>query len=239
MSRKYILAVTGCPTGIAHTYMAAEVLTKTAKKLDYKFKVETRGQNVENILTDEEIALADGIIIACDVDASLERFGGKKVIIVPVAQGITKAAQLFKDVLSDDLEIYQSTATTKSKPVNNGSSKSATFYKHIMNGVNHMLPFVVAGGILIALRFVFGTEADIAAGVEPLINMPKLGQFFGDVGGAAFALLLPVLAGYISFSIANKPGLVVGFVAGSLAVATGAGFLGALIGGFAAGYLAL
>ena len=241
-SNHYILAVTACPTGIAHTYMAAEAIEKAAKAKGYKVKVETRGSGgAKNILTEEEINSADGIIVAADTNVPMERFDGKKVIECQVSKGINKPNELIDEIISGNVAVYKS----NSKKANNEAKDSAghSIYKHLMNGVSHMLPFVVGGGILIALAFlVDGMNYDINSLTDaqrasfgtltPLANFLK-----GQVGGVAFGFMLPVLAGFIAMSIADRPGLAVGILGGSIAANGTSGFLGALAAGFIAGYL--
>ena len=238
----FILAVTACPTGIAHTYMAAEAIEKAAKAKGYKVKVETRGSGgAKNILTDEEINKADGIIVAADTNVPMDRFDGKKVIECQVSKGINKPNELIDEIVSGNVAIYKS----GNKKTNNEAKDSAghSIYKHLMNGVSHMLPFVVGGGILIALAFlVDGMSYDINSltgaqranfgTLTPLANFLK-----GQVGGVAFGFMLPVLAGFIAMSIADRPGLAVGILGGSIAADGTSGFLGALAAGFIAGYL--
>lgn len=241
-SNHYVLAVTACPTGIAHTYMAAEAIEKAAKAKGYKVKVETRGSGgAKNILTEEEINSADGIIVAADTNVSMDRFDGKKVIECQVSKGINKPNELIDEIVSGNVAVYKS----NSKKANNEAKDSAghSIYKHLMNGVSHMLPFVVGGGILIALAFlVDGMSYDINSLTDaqrasfgtltPLANFLK-----GQVGGVAFGFMLPVLAGFIAMSIADRPGLAVGILGGSIAANGTSGFLGALAAGFIAGYL--
>ena len=232
-----ILAVTACPTGIAHTFMAAESLEQHAKKRGISIKVETNGSGgAKNILTDAEIAAADGIIVAADKNVAMARFNGKKVVITKVADGINKADELIDRALKGDAPVYHASGsdTEESAADVQGESLGRQIYKHLMNGVSHMLPFVVGGGILIALAFLFD-----AYSIDPKnfgSNTP-LAKFFKDIGGASFGFMLPVLAGFISMSIADRPGLAVGFVGGALAGTTGSGFLGALIAGFLGGYI--
>ena len=246
-----VLAVTACPTGIAHTYMAAENLQKAGLNLGIPIKVETNGSDgAKNVLTKEEIAACDGIIIAADKNVEMDRFDGKPVVITRVADGIHKPEELIKKVTEGKAPVFHSK--------NAGGSGSeavakqgigSTIYKHLMNGVSHMLPFVVGGGILIALAFLlddysidpsnFGTNTPVA-------------RVFKEIGGVAFGFMLPILAGFIAMSIADRPGLVVGFVGGAIAASgtsffslnagadpVSAGFLGALIAGFAGGYFVL
>ena len=238
----FILAVTACPTGIAHTYMAAEAIEKAAKAKGYKVKVETRGSGgAKNILTDEEINKADGIIVAADTNVPMDRFDGKKVIECQVSKGINKPNELIDEIVNGNVAIYKG----NSKKANNEAKDSTghSIYKHLMNGVSHMLPFVVGGGILIALAFlVDGMSYDINSLTDaqranfgtltPLANFLK-----GQVGGVAFGFMLPVLAGFIAMSIADRPGLAVGILGGSIAADGTSGFLGALAAGFIAGYL--
>ena len=232
-----ILAVTACPTGIAHTYMAAESLEQHAKKRGISIKVETNGSGgAKNILTDAEIAAADGIIVAADKNVAMARFNGKKVVITKVADGINKADELIDRALKGDAPVYHASGsdTEESAADVQGESLGRQIYKHLMNGVSHMLPFVVGGGILIALAFLFD---DYSIDPKNFGSNTPLAKFFKDIGGASFGFMLPVLAGFISMSIADRPGLAVGFVGGALAGTTGSGFLGALIAGFLGGYI--
>lgn len=232
-----ILAVTACPTGIAHTFMAAESLEQHAKKRGISIKVETNGSGgAKNILTDAEIAAADGIIVAADKNVAMARFNGKKVVITKVADGINKADELIDRALKGDAPVYHASGsdTEESAADVQGESLGRQIYKHLMNGVSHMLPFVVGGGILIALAFLFD---DYSIDPKNFGSNTPLAKFFKDIGGASFGFMLPVLAGFISMSIADRPGLVVGFVGGALAGTTGSGFLGALIAGFLGGYI--
>ena len=217
-----ILAVTACPTGIAHTYMAAEAIEKAAKARGYQVKVETRGSGgAKNVLTAEEIRKADGIIVAADTNVPMDRFDGKKVVECQVSKGINKPDELLDDVVNGNAAVYKASNAVKENKAEAGGHQ---IYKHLMNGVSHMLPFVVGGGILIALAFrVDGT---------PLAQLLK-----GQIGGVAFGFMLPVLAGFIAMSIADRPGLAVGFVGGAIAASGKSGFLGALAAGFLAGYL--
>ena len=245
--RYRILAVTACPTGIAHTYMAAENLQKAGQNLGISIKVETNGSGgVKNLLTAEEIAACDGIVIAADKNVDMDRFDGKPVVITRVADGIHKPEELIKTVIEGNAPIYHA------KNAGGGAaaateSAGSSFYKHLMNGVSHMLPFVVGGGILIALAFLLDDYS-----IDPSnfgTNTP-MAHVLKEIGGVAFGFMLPILAGFIAMSIADRPGLVVGFVGGAIASAgtsftslTGkseavsAGFLGALIAGFVAGYV--
>ncbi|MFV2046390.1 fructose-specific PTS transporter subunit EIIC, partial [Metabacillus sp. YM-086] len=227
-----ILAVTACPTGIAHTYMAADALKEKAKELNLSLKVETNGSGgAKNVLTPAEIEEATAIIVAADKQVEMERFKGKHVIIVPVADGIRKTKELLDRAVNQDAPIYQGSGESKKE---DSSGERTGFYKHLMNGVSNMLPFVVGGGILIALSFMFGIHAS-----DP--NDPSHNAFAEALstigGGNAFGLMIPVLAGFIALSIADRPGLAPGMVGGFMAAQGGAGFLGGLIAGFLAGYI--
>ena len=246
-----ILAITSCPTGIAHTYMAAEALEKMGEQLGHKVKVETHGSSgVKNKFTKEEIRNAKAVIIAADTKIDLSRFDGKKLIKAKVADGINRPQDLIEHVLSSEAKTYHS----NNKSENNDSDEKEGFgtkiYKHLMNGVTHMLPFVVGGGILIAIAFLLDDYS-----IDPSnfgMNTP-VAAFFKTVGGAAFNVMLYILAGYIAMSIADRPGLAVGFVGGILAVQgttfasltdssvvlVSSGFLGALIAGFVGGYIVI
>jgi PTS system fructose-specific IIC component len=236
--RKYqLLAVTACPTGIAHTYMAAESLESKAKQMGVTIKVETNGSGgVKNLLTAEEIKAADCIIIAADTNVEMGRFNGKQVIQTNVAQGIHKPKELIEEALAGKAAVYSGGAQTSEEPAGSGKNESVgrKVYKDLMNGISHMLPFVIGGGILIALAFLFDDYSIDPANFGS--NTP-IAAFLKQVGDTAFAFMLPVLAGYIAMSIGDRPALAVGFVGGMLANTGGAGFLGALFAGFAAGYL--
>ena len=243
-----ILAVTSCPTGIAHTYMAAEGIEKAAKAKDCAVKVETRGSGgAKNVLTSKEIEEADGIIVAADAQVPMDRFDGKKVIVCQVSDGISKAGELVDRVISGDVPVYHAANGTEVQESKGGRSSGSVghqIYTQLMNGVSHMLPFVVSGGILIALAFLidglcvdmnalakadranFGTITPVAAQLK-------------TIGGLAFGLMLPVLAGYIGEAIGDRPALAVGFVGGVIAANGKSGFLGALVAGFVSGYLIL
>lgn len=232
----FIVAVTGCATGIAHTFMAEEKIKEAAKKLGVQIKVETNGATgVGNKLTQEDIRNADGVIIAADINVAMDRFDGKKLKHAKVAEGIHHAEDLIKSVVDGNIPVYhsQNPGESTDNPV-----KKANIYTHLLSGVSRMLPFVVAGGTLIALAFlvdqIYGVPTEELASLG---SYSDLARTLNTIGGTAFSFMLPVLAGYIAFSIADRPGLVVGFVAGAMASSGGAGFLGALIGGFAAGYL--
>lgn len=231
-----VLAVTACPTGIAHTFMAAESLEQHAKKRGITIKVETNGSGgAKNVLTAEEIAAADAIIVAADKNVAMARFDGKRTIITKVADGINKADELLDKAMSGKAPVYHATGSDEAEGAADtaGESLGRQAYKHLMNGVSHMLPFVVGGGVLIALAFLFDAPEPAASFGS---NTP-FAKFFMSVGGAAFGFMLPVLAGFISMSIADRPGLAVGFVGGALAGTTGSGFLGALLAGFLGGWI--
>lgn len=240
-----IIAVTSCPTGIAHTYMAAEGLEKAAKSHNCSIKVETRGSGgAKNVLTDEEIANADCVIVAADAKVPMDRFDGKKLIEVPVSDGISKADQLVERAINGDAPIYHSSnagsQSTASKKASGGIGHR--LYVHLMNGVSHMLPFVVGGGILIAIAFLIdGMNVDInSLSADMRANfgtITPVAAAFKQIGGIAFGLMLPVLAGFIAMSIGDRPALAVGFVGGMIASQGKSGFLGALVAGFAAGYI--
>lgn len=240
-----ILAVTGCPTGIAHTYMAAEALEKKAAELDCRIKVETRGSGgAKNVLTKAEIAAADAIIVAADTQVPMERFAGKPVIQCKVADGISKPEELIKKVLYGNVAIYSPDIEGDISEEEGKDSIGHQIYKHLMNGVSHMLPFVVGGGILIAIAFLIdGFAVDInALSVEERANFGTITEaaaLFKGIGGRAFDFMLPILAGFIAMSIADRPGLAVGFVGGAIAANGTSGFLGALAAGFLAGYIIL
>jgi len=241
-----ILAVTACPTGIAHTFMAAESLEQHAKKRGISIKVETNGSGgAKNVLTADEIAKADGIIVAADKNVAMARFDGKHVVITKVADGINKADELIDKALSGSAPIYHAKAG-EADAGGGGSVENESIgrqvYKHLMNGVSHMLPFVIGGGILIAISFLIdGASVDLNS--LPAEERSKFGSItpaaatFMGIGGASFGFMLPVLAGFISMSIADRPGLAAGFVGGALSASNGSGFLGALLAGFLAGFI--
>ena len=233
---KKILAVTGCPTGIAHTYMAAEALEKKAKELGYAIKVETRGSGgAKNVLTAEEIKEADAIIVAADTQVPMDRFHGKKVIICKVADGINKAEQLLTRAAEGKAAVYEAGGdAAESKETEGKESVGHQIYKHLMNGVSHMLPFVIGGGILIALAFLLD---DYSIDPSNFGKNTPLAAYLKTIGEQAFGMMLPILAGFIAMSIADRPGLVVGFVGGAIAANGKSGFLGALVAGFAAGLI--
>lgn len=242
---KFILAVTGCPTGIAHTYMAAEALEKKAKELGYRIKVETRGSGgAKNVLTKAEIAEADCIIVAADTQVPMDRFAGKPVIQCKVADGISKAEELLTRAAEGHVSIYQAGGVKEEAEDEGKDSAAHQIYKHLMNGVSHMLPFVVGGGILIAIAFLidgFGVDLN-SLPLEERSNfgtITPMAAMFKSIGGVAFGFMLPILAGFIAMSIADRPGLAVGFVGGAIAANGTSGFLGALVAGFLAGYIVL
>ena len=245
---KKILAVTACPTGIAHTYMAAEGLEKAAKKVGCRIKIETRGSGgAKNVLTQAEIDEADCIVVAADTKVPMERFNGKKVIECQVSDGISKAEELLDRAMNGDVPVYHASGASESSSSaasKNSGSIGHRIYMQLMNGVSHMLPFVVGGGILIALAFLIdGLGVDMASlsaeeraafgTITPAAAMLK------SIGGTAFSFMLPILAGFIAMAIADRPGLAVGFVGGMIAYSGKSGFLGALVAGFAAGYIIL
>ena len=239
-AKHFLVAVTACPTGIAHTYMAEKALYQAADEMNINIKVETNGSDgVKHRLTEDEIKRADAVIVAADKKVETARFDGKKVLMRPVSDGVRKPEVLIEEALSDKVPVFHSNeAITSDNEVVEKQSIWQTIYKHLMNGVSNMLPFIIGGGIMIALAFLI----DQSLGV-PHDQLSKLGSYhtsaalFKQIGDAAFGFMLPVLAGFIASSIADRPGLVAGFVAGALANAGGAGFLGALVGGFAAGYI--
>ncbi|CAI3259251.1 PTS sugar transporter subunit IIA [Enterococcus cecorum] len=257
--RPFIVAVTSCPTGIAHTYMAEDKLKQTAEKMGVDIKVETNGASgVANRLTADEIARAKGVIIAADKSVEMPRFAGKRVLSRPVADGIKKSEELIQIILDEKAEVYQSNGEGAVETASDSKQGlGAAFYKHLMAGVSQMLPFVIGGGIMIAIAFLLDNIMGVPK--DQLSNLGtyhEISSLFKNIGGVAFGFMLPILAGYIAFSIAEKPGLVAGFVAGSIAssglawgkvpfaaggektlVLAGvpSGFLGALVGGFLAG----
>lgn len=246
-----ILAITSCPTGIAHTYMAAEALEKMGEQLGHKVKVETHGSSgVKNKFTKEEIKNAKAVIIAADTKIDLSRFDGKKLIKAKVADGINRPQELIERVLSSDAKIYHSSNKSQNSDSDEKEGFGTKIYKHLMNGVTHMLPFVVGGGILIAIAFLLD---DYSINLSNFGMNTPVAAFFKTVGGAAFNVMLYILAGYIAMSIADRPGLAVGFVGGILAVQgttfasltdssvvlVSSGFLGALIAGFVGGYIVI
>lgn len=241
---KLILAVTGCPNGIAHTYMAAENIEKKAKELGCRVKVETRGSGgAKNVLTKAEIAEAACIIVAADTQVPMDRFAGRPVIQCKVSDGISKAEELLDRALNGNVPLYQAKGSSQAADSEEESdSVGHQIYKHLMNGVSHMLPFVIGGGILIAIAFLIdGFAVDLnSLPFEERSNfgtITPMAAMFKSIGGVAFGFMLPILAGFIAMSIADRPGLAVGFVGGAIAANGTSGFLGALVAGFAAGYL--
>ena len=240
-----ILAVTSCPTGIAHTYMAAEGLEKAAKAAGCFIKVETRGSGgAKNVLTDQEIKDADCIIVAADAKVPMDRFHGKKLIECQVTDGISKADQLVERAIKGDAPVYQAGNPSSESETKNSGGTAHKIYTHLMNGVSHMLPFVIGGGILIALAFLIdGLCVDVnSLSEEARANfgtITPVAAALKNIGNLAFGLMLPVLAGYIASSIGDRPALAVGFVGGMVAANGKSGFLGALVAGFLAGYLIL
>ena len=240
-----ILAVTACPTGIAHTYMAAEGLEKAAKAKGCFIKVETRGSGgAKNVLTAEEIKNADCIIVAADTKVPMDRFNGKKLIEVQVSDGISKADKLVEQAMSGNVPVYTASENAEVSEKKAGGSKGHQIYMQLMNGVSHMLPFVVGGGILIALAFLIdGLCVDMtsltAEARQSFGSITPVAATLKSIGDLAFGFMLPLLAGFIAMSIADRPGLAVGFVGGAIAANGKSGFLGALVAGFLAGYLIL
>ena len=239
-NKKFVVAVTACPTGIAHTYMAEDALKKKAKEMGVEIKVETNGsEGIKNRLTAEDIARADGVIVAADKKVEMNRFDGKELVNRPVSDGIRKTEELINLAVSGSAPVFHGDGKENSS--DEGSADGTIgqrIYKDLMNGVSHMLPFVIGGGIAIALSFMvdqfMGVPQDQLANLG---NYNQAASWFNQIGQAAFGFMLPVLAGFIASSIGDRPGLIVGFAAGALANAGGAGFLGALIGGFLAGYV--
>lgn len=240
-----LLAVTSCPTGIAHTYMAAEGIEKAAREKGCAVKIETRGSGgAKNVLTEEEIREADCIIVAADAQVPMDRFDGKKVIICQVSDGISKAPQLIEQAMTGNVPVYHGSGEGTSEPVKGSGGVGHRIYTQLMNGVSHMLPFVVGGGILIAIAFLIdGLSVDLnslPADQRSLFGtITPVAALFKGIGDTAFGLMLPVLAGFIAMAIGDRPALAVGFVGGMLAAGGKSGFLGALVAGFAAGYIIL
>ena len=244
-----VLAVTACPTGIAHTYMAAESLAKAGEKMGITIKVETNGSGgAKNVLTAEEIANCDGIIIAADKNVETARFNGKPVYSTKVADGIHKPEELINKIVNGEAPVFHSDKKVEASAGGGNESFGRQLYKHLMNGVSHMLPFVVAGGIFIAIAFLIDTFAG-NAGSADFGSVNQVAAWFKTIGGVAFNLMVPILAGFIAMSIADRPGLLVGLVGGFLATAGAtfplpggdipSGFLGGLLAGFAGGYMML
>lgn len=232
-NKKFVIAVTACPTGIAHTYMAADALKKQGNEMGVEVKVETNGSTgVKNALTKEDIERADGIIVAADKQVETARFNGKKVVFVPVVQAMKKPEELINKAIKGDVKVFHSEGSSTS----NEKSERTGIYKHLMNGVSNMLPFVVGGGILIALSFMFGIHS-----ADPKSEQYNaFAHLINQIGGGnAFFLMIPVLAGFIGQSIADRPGFAPAMVGGLIAANSGAGFLGGLIAGFLGGYIVL
>ena len=240
-----LLAVTACPTGIAHTYMAAEGLEKAAKAKNCFIKIETRGSGgAKNVITDQEIAEADCIIVTADTQVPLDRFDGKKVIIRQVSDGISKADELVDLALSGNVPVYHAAEGAKTEVKSSSGGIGHQIYAQLMNGVSHMLPFVIGGGILIAIAFLIdGFSIDInSLPADQRANfgtITPIAAMFKQIGGVAFGFMLPVLAGFIAMAIGDRPALALGFVGGMMAASGKSGFLGALVAGFVAGYLIL
>lgn len=238
-----ILAVTSCPTGIAHTYMAAEGIEKAAKAKGCFVKIETRGSGgAKNVLTDQEIEEADCIIVAADAQVPMDRFDGKKLIECQVSDGISKADKLVERAMAGEAPVYHATNGPKTSTVKAGGGKGHQIYTQLMNGVSHMLPFVVGGGILIALAFLIdGFSVDLnSLPADQRANfgtITPVAALLKGIGGTAFGFMLPVLAGFIAMAIGDRPALAVGFVGGMIASQGKSGFLGALVAGFVAGYI--
>lgn len=241
MAKVKIVAATGCPTGIAHTFMAAEALKKAAKNMDVEIKVETHGQaGIENALTKEEIEAADGVIVAADKDVNTERFHGKRLVDVPVAKALRGAEELIQQIIDKSAPVYRTKggvlpeeATGEDNQPTGKKNIGRSLYKSLMNGVSHMLPFVVGGGVLIAISFLFG----IYSADPNHESYNAFAAFLNKVGGLSFSVMVPILAAFIAEAIGKRSGMVAGFIGGLLAVESGAGFLGGIIAGFAAGYL--
>lgn len=240
LDKPYVLAVTACPTGIAHTYMAAEALENKGKAMGIDIKVETNGSGgVKNRLTAEEISRAAGVIVACDKDVPTERFSGKRVLFTKVADGIKEPEKLIQEVLDGNIPVFHGKGSSEEVSLENGAARESIgrqVYKHLMNGVSHMLPFVIGGGILIALAFLFDMQN---AGNANFGSGTPLAAFLKNVGGLSFSMMMPILAGFIAMSIGERPALMPGLVGGFLATTGGSGFFGALFAGFIGGFLIL
>ncbi|GIN42214.1 PTS fructose transporter subunit IIABC [Heyndrickxia oleronia] len=233
--KQFIVAVTACPTGIAHTYMSADSLKAKAEEMGVAIKVETNGSGgAKNVLTADEIENAIAVIVAADTNVEMNRFNGKHVVEAAVADGIRKPQQLIERALKQDAPIYHGSGKSSNQSEQKGRGVGATIYKHLMSGVSNMLPFVIGGGILIALGFLFGVNAHNPK--DPTYNV--IAEALNIIGGGnAFALMIPVLAGFIALSIADRPGFAAGMVGGMMAANSGAGFLGGMVAGFLAGYV--
>src|SRR5699024_6434548 len=232
-----ILGVTGCPTGIAHTFITQETLETSAEKHGVNIKVETHGQQgIANNLTEEEIEKAEVIIVAADKNVNIERFNGKKVINVSVAKGMKQSDELIERALNGDVSTFRTERSSEDSDENNDTENSSIWrkiYVHLMNGVSHMIPFVVAGGVMIAVSLMFGIYSS-----DP--SSDQYNEFAAQlnaIGGIAMALMVPVLSAYIAQSIANRPGLVIGFITGMIAFENGTGFLGGIVSGFISGLI--
>ncbi|RYM02881.1 PTS fructose transporter subunit IIA [Sporolactobacillus sp. THM7-7] len=231
-----VLAVTGCPTGIAHTYMAADALKQKAKEMGVSIKVQTNGSTgIKNKLQPEEIDKAKGIIVAASIKIDVEPFKGKPLVQVPVTDGIRKPEELIHQVLEGKAPVYEGGGTQTEKTEGSAGKKGPSIYKNLMNGITYMLPFVVGGGILIAISYMFGIDSRPIAGPNDVQNFPDLLRFIGNAN--AMFLMIPILAGFIAMSIADRPGLAPGMIGGLMAYTGNAGFLGGLIAGFLAGYI--
>ncbi|MCI1824008.1 MAG: fructose-specific PTS transporter subunit EIIC [Megasphaera sp.] len=238
-SRPFVVAVTACPTGIAHTYMAAESLETKAKAMEIDIKVETDGSGgTKNILTTEDIEKAVGVIVAADKNVETQRFSGKPVLFVNVARGIKEPEVLIKQILSGQVPVFRENMENKAEIAANKRNEGVgrQIYKHVMNGVSHMLPFVIGGGIMIALAFLFDMQH---AGTAQFGSGTPLAAFLKNIGGLSFGMMMPILAGYIAMSIGERPALMPGIVGGFLATTGGSGFFGALFAGFIGGFLIL
>lgn len=236
--KPYVIGVTACPTGIAHTYMAAEALEQKGAAMGVDIKIETNGSGgVKNRLTAADIERAKGVIVACDKNVPVERFSGKPVLFVKVAAGIKEPEHLIQQILDDTVPVFHgsdSSSASVEVEADSGEGVGRQIYKHLMNGVSHMLPFVIGGGILIALAFLFDMEH---AGTANFGSGTPLAAFFKNIGGLSFSMMMPILAGFIAASIGERPALMPGIVGGFLATTGGSGFFGALFAGFIAGYL--
>ncbi|MDN6639654.1 MAG: fructose-specific PTS transporter subunit EIIC [Tetragenococcus sp.] len=241
--RPFLVAVTACPTGIAHTYMAEDSLKNQAKDMGVDIKVETNGsEGVKHRLTSEDISRASGVVIAADTNVAMDRFDGKPLVSRAVSDGIRKPEELINIALSDKASIHRGsnneTSASEDSSEDEKQSVGSKIYKDLMNGISHMLPFVVAGGIMTALSFMIDQWMGVPQNaLDELGNYNQVADWFNQIGDAAFGFMLPVLAGFIAMSISDRPGLVTGFAAGAIAEQGGAGFIGALIGGFVGGYV--
>lgn len=241
VKKPLIVAVTACPTGIAHTFMAEEALISNGAKMGVEVRVETNGaEGTKNNLSKDEIERAIGVIVAADKNIEMARFDGKPLLKRSVKDGVHSAQKLIEAVINNEAPIYHADQKEKQASQSNGnnSSWSSRFYTHLMSGVSNMLPFVIGGGIAIAIAFMIDQFMGVPQdSLSKLGSYNQLASYFMTIGGTAFGFMLPIFAGFIAYSIADRPGLVAGFVAGGIAVSSGAGFLGALVGGFIAGYI--